>query len=187
MSYARIGYDAYRSASGGTTYDGRPMPTWDELEALPHGERTRRLWEAAAMAIGEAADVGGVEARRAAFMQRVREVTEEGEVFVLPPELISPHDDSTPEGRDQLLADGIPCRCWGYCCTLLAVGFDADGYAWCKEHLLPGRAAGEPADLLNVLRDARKETSPEEADVASWLDELDAGVEEERVEREAGR
>lgn len=42
--YARIGYEAYREASGGTTFDGRPMPTWDELESLPHGERTRKLW-----------------------------------------------------------------------------------------------------------------------------------------------
>ena len=51
IDYAKIGYEAYRAASGGTTFDGRPMPTWEELEQLPHGARTRRLWADAAEAI----------------------------------------------------------------------------------------------------------------------------------------
>ncbi|XXX73896.1 hypothetical protein WMF30_40245 [Sorangium sp. So ce134] len=51
--YAKIGYEAYRAASGGTTFDGRAMPTWEELEQLPHGERTRRLWGEAARAIAK--------------------------------------------------------------------------------------------------------------------------------------
>lgn len=51
IDYAKIGYEAYRAASGGTTFDGRPMPTWEELDQLPHGARTRRLWKFAAGAI----------------------------------------------------------------------------------------------------------------------------------------
>ncbi len=51
IDYAKIGYEAYREASGGTTFDGRPMPTWEELGQLPHGARTRRLWGEAAAAM----------------------------------------------------------------------------------------------------------------------------------------
>lgn len=44
---AEIGFEAYRVASGGKTYDGREMPTWADLDKLEHGARTRGLWEAA--------------------------------------------------------------------------------------------------------------------------------------------
>lgn len=33
----QVGYDAYRKATGGLTFDGRPMPTWNELpEPIQH-------------------------------------------------------------------------------------------------------------------------------------------------------
>ena len=42
----RVGYNAYAEFTGGKTFDGRDMPTWD---ALP--ERIRGAWEEAARAI----------------------------------------------------------------------------------------------------------------------------------------
>jgi hypothetical protein len=52
---AKLGYDAYRAAGDGKTFDGRPMPTWEDLADLPHGPRTRALWEKAAVAIWQRA------------------------------------------------------------------------------------------------------------------------------------
>lgn len=45
MTAGQRAYDAYCGKVGGTTYDGKPLPTWDEL-----GERQRVGWEAAAEA-----------------------------------------------------------------------------------------------------------------------------------------
>lgn len=44
--YAQIGYEAYAQSTGGKTFDGRDMPTW---EALP--DRIQRAWTDAATAI----------------------------------------------------------------------------------------------------------------------------------------
>lgn len=44
-SPARYGYEAYGDAAGWETFDGRPMPVWDDLP-----ERTRNLWATAVVA-----------------------------------------------------------------------------------------------------------------------------------------
>lgn len=41
---AKAAYDAYSKEVGGTTFDGRPLPAFEEL-----GERQQRGWEAAVM------------------------------------------------------------------------------------------------------------------------------------------
>jgi hypothetical protein len=46
-----IGYTAYGISGGGQTYDKKPMPSWKELEKLPHGQRTVKLWNEGADAI----------------------------------------------------------------------------------------------------------------------------------------
>ena len=53
MSPGQIGYEAYGSAAGWKTFDGRPMPTWKDLQATETGRETCRRWEAAAKAIVE--------------------------------------------------------------------------------------------------------------------------------------
>lgn len=52
----QVGYDAYAETAGGKTFDGRPMPTWEQLGETPTGQETRRRWEVSADAI-RAADV----------------------------------------------------------------------------------------------------------------------------------
>ena len=42
---ARLAWDAYAEASGGKTYDGKPLPTWQEL-----GYKKQAAWMAAARA-----------------------------------------------------------------------------------------------------------------------------------------
>jgi hypothetical protein len=44
--YARMGYDAYALSTGGKTFDGRSMPSWDDLP-----ERIRDAWRAATDAV----------------------------------------------------------------------------------------------------------------------------------------
>lgn len=58
---AQIGYEAYGAAAGWKTFDGRPMPTWEDLGMLPHGAETRRRWEVAAAAIAAEATAGPYE------------------------------------------------------------------------------------------------------------------------------
>ncbi len=49
-SSGQVGYEAYMASTGGKTWDGKPMPTWDEIKArTPH---VAMAWEAAAQAIG---------------------------------------------------------------------------------------------------------------------------------------
>lgn len=43
---AQVAYEGYAAFTGGKTFDGREMPTW---EALP--ERTRSAWQAALAAV----------------------------------------------------------------------------------------------------------------------------------------
>lgn len=57
LFFARTGYEAYREKGESSTYDGKRMPTWEELKSLPHGERTRALWQAGATAILSAAGI----------------------------------------------------------------------------------------------------------------------------------
>lgn len=47
----RIAFEAYCTAVGGQTFDGKPIPGWDEL----HGDRLKVQggWEAAAQAIAD--------------------------------------------------------------------------------------------------------------------------------------
>jgi len=47
----RVGYEAYGETAGWKTFDGRPMPSWDELGASDTGKETQRRWEVAAKAI----------------------------------------------------------------------------------------------------------------------------------------
>ena len=57
-SIGEIGYEAYgeHAGPGGpyTTFDGRPMPKWDELSATEAGKLTQARWESAAQAIATA-------------------------------------------------------------------------------------------------------------------------------------
>ena len=46
MSYGQIAFEAYREHQSGLTYDGRPIPYWEELTAPVQG-----AWEAAAWAV----------------------------------------------------------------------------------------------------------------------------------------
>jgi hypothetical protein len=45
-TYGRAGYEAYGRSTGGKTFDGRDMPTWNELP-----QKIRTAWCDAAMAI----------------------------------------------------------------------------------------------------------------------------------------
>ncbi len=50
-TYGQIGYERYARSTGGKTWDGKPMPTWDQiLERTPH---VARAWEDAAHEIIE--------------------------------------------------------------------------------------------------------------------------------------
>lgn len=51
---AQTGYEAYAAQTGGKTFDGRDMPTWD---ALP--DRIRAAWSAAAAEIAARVIVEG--------------------------------------------------------------------------------------------------------------------------------
>lgn len=44
--FGRAGYEAYARFTGGKTFDGRPMPTWDDLT-----ERIKDAWASAASGI----------------------------------------------------------------------------------------------------------------------------------------
>ncbi len=46
VTLGMIAWNTYKVAVGGTTFDGKPLPSWDEL-----GERQRIGWEEAANAI----------------------------------------------------------------------------------------------------------------------------------------
>lgn len=46
MSSGRIGYKAYAESTGGKTFDGRDMPSWEKLPP-----RVKDAWQAAAAAI----------------------------------------------------------------------------------------------------------------------------------------
>jgi len=50
-SHGRVGYEAYGAAADWTTFDGRPMPTWEQLGETGTGMETRRRWDMAASAI----------------------------------------------------------------------------------------------------------------------------------------
>jgi hypothetical protein len=43
---AQIAWEAYAASVGGTTFDGKPLPTWDEL-----GDRQKEGWRAATKAV----------------------------------------------------------------------------------------------------------------------------------------
>ncbi len=45
-TFGRIGYEAYAVSTGGKTYDGRDMPTWDGLT-----NKIRTAWCDAASAV----------------------------------------------------------------------------------------------------------------------------------------
>lgn len=51
----QIGYEAYGSSTGGKTFDGRDMPTWEEI-VLREGAtpKVTKAWEDAAKAIRNA-------------------------------------------------------------------------------------------------------------------------------------
>lgn len=42
---ARVMFDAYNKQAGGKTYDGKPIPPWDEI-----GDNVQARWFAAALA-----------------------------------------------------------------------------------------------------------------------------------------
>lgn len=51
-TYGRIGYEAYAESTGGKTWDGRDMPTWEQLAG--NTPKIATAWEAAAAAIANA-------------------------------------------------------------------------------------------------------------------------------------
>lgn len=53
MKSAKIAYLAYVSAVGGKTFDGRPLPTFEEL-----GDRQKEGWSAAADSFGMSHKIG---------------------------------------------------------------------------------------------------------------------------------
>lgn len=73
--YGRVAYQAYAASTGGKTYDGRDMPTWEGLTP-----RIREAWSAAAGAvIGRHSTREGTEAtpRDAALLRALVRRTEE--------------------------------------------------------------------------------------------------------------
>lgn len=51
MSSGRIGYEAYKASTGGKTFNGRDMPTWEQVqERTPH---VAKAWNDAAEAMRE--------------------------------------------------------------------------------------------------------------------------------------
>lgn len=51
ITLGQIGYEAYGQTAGWKTFDGRAMPTWDELGKTDSGKETQRRWEVAATEI----------------------------------------------------------------------------------------------------------------------------------------
>ena len=51
MSKGEQGYIAYGNAGNWQTFDGRDMPSWEQLSDSPGGRETQRRWEVAAEAI----------------------------------------------------------------------------------------------------------------------------------------
>lgn len=52
--FGKIGYEAYGAAAGWKTFDGRPMPTWEQLGQSKGGLETQRRWDVAACAVLDA-------------------------------------------------------------------------------------------------------------------------------------
>jgi hypothetical protein len=59
-SLGQIAYEAYAEHVGGLTYDGKPMPAWDEesvreefYKSFTLSDKTRRAWDASAYAVAE--------------------------------------------------------------------------------------------------------------------------------------
>lgn len=48
---AKVGWDAYKEAVGGKTYNGDPMPTWEELCEDETKAGIVKAWEAAGQAV----------------------------------------------------------------------------------------------------------------------------------------
>ena len=46
INWGKIAFNAYVKAKSGTTYDGKPIPKWEEL-----GDDVRSAWTASAMTI----------------------------------------------------------------------------------------------------------------------------------------
>lgn len=63
----QIGYESYGEAAGMKTFDGRPMPTWEDLQKTETGLETCRRWHVSAGAISAAvlADRGSLDADEA--------------------------------------------------------------------------------------------------------------------------
>ena len=49
----QIGYEAYAKSTGGKTFDGRDMPTWEQVKAS--GTKVAQAWEDAAEAMARTA------------------------------------------------------------------------------------------------------------------------------------
>jgi len=63
-SLGQVGYEAYGATAEWKTFDGRPMPTWDDLGKTDTGRETQRRWDVAALAIREAWDAQSIEQAR---------------------------------------------------------------------------------------------------------------------------
>lgn len=50
-SLGQVGYEAYGALASWKTFDGRSMPTWEQLGETDTGRETQRRWEGAALAI----------------------------------------------------------------------------------------------------------------------------------------
>ncbi len=59
MTLGRIAFEAYGETANWITFDGRPMPRWDELSITEVGQETQRRWQVAADAVKEAIEDEG--------------------------------------------------------------------------------------------------------------------------------
>lgn len=71
-SLGQVAFEAYRAEVGGLTFDGKPIPGWDEL----HGDRLKVQggWEAAAQAIRQHTQmIAALDAAKGATVKDFRE------------------------------------------------------------------------------------------------------------------
>lgn len=114
----RTGYEAYAKSTGGKTYDGRDMPTWEQVqERTPH---VAKAWEDAAKAIEAERDLRWVETDVIIDTRPIRDGKLEvrcvcARCGVMTFTVMSPaersavtDDELWPEFRSQLLNSGCP-------------------------------------------------------------------------------
>ncbi len=66
----QIAFEAYVNAVGGQTYDGQPIPGWEDLSG--DGDKTRAAWQHAANAVLTEADHRWTEAQNGVYADEAR-------------------------------------------------------------------------------------------------------------------